>query len=92
MATKPFPVSARLTAIALAYRNPDIALIADQVLPRTPTAEEFRWLKYDLAQGFTVPDTRVGRKSRPNQVDFAATVRCGPQRMSSSDVASAKLM
>ena len=73
MATKPFPVSARLTAIALAYRNPDIALIADLVLPRTPTAEEFRWLKYDLAQGFTVPDTRVGRKSMPNQVDFAAT-------------------
>ena len=73
MATKPFPVSARLTAIALAYRNPDIALIADAVLPRTPTAEEFRWLKYDLAQGFTVPETRVGRKSLPNQVDFAAT-------------------
>lgn len=73
MATKPFPVSARLTAIALAYRNPDVALIADAVLPRTPTAEEFRWLKYDLAQGFTVPDTRVGRKSRPNQIDFAAT-------------------
>lgn len=73
MATKPFPVSARLTAIALAYRNPDIALIADDVLPRTPTAEEFRWLKYDLAQGFTVPETRVGRKSMPNQVDFAAT-------------------
>lgn len=73
MPTKPFPVSARLTAIALAYRNPDIALIADDVLPRTPTAEEFRWLKYDLAQGFTVPETRVGRKSMPNQVDFAAT-------------------
>jgi len=73
MPTKPFPVSARLTAIALAYRNPDVALIADDVLPRTPTAEEFRWLKYDLAQGFTVPDTRVGRKSMPNQVDFQAT-------------------
>lgn len=73
MATKPFPVSARLTSIALAYRNPDIALIADEVLPRTPTAEEFRWLEYDLSQGFTVPDTRVGRKSMPNQVDFAAT-------------------
>lgn len=73
MATKPFPVSARLTAIALAYRNADIALIADDVLPRTPTAEEFRWLKFDLAQGFTVPDTRVGRKSQPNQVDFSAT-------------------
>lgn len=73
MATRPFPVSARLTAIALAYRNPDVALIGDDVLPRTPTADEFKWLKYDLAQGFTVPDTRVGRKSMPNQVDFQAT-------------------
>lgn len=73
MPTKPFPVSPRLTAIAIAYSNPDVALIADLVLPRTPTAEEFRWLKYDLAQGFTVPDTRVGRTSRPNQANFAAT-------------------
>ncbi|MCA0303484.1 MAG: major capsid protein [Proteobacteria bacterium] len=68
-----FPVVARLTSVALAYRNQDIALIADQVLPRTPTSYEFRWLKYDLAQGFTVPETRVGRKSLPNQVDFSAT-------------------
>ena len=73
MATKPFPVSARLTAIARADRNPDGALLADDVLPRTPTAEEFRWRTYDLAQGYTVPDTRVGRKSMPNQVDFQAT-------------------
>ena len=28
MATRPFPTNARLTAIALAFRNPDIALIA----------------------------------------------------------------
>src|SRR5574337_684555 len=41
MATRPFPVDARLTAIALAYRNPDIALIADEVLPLTPVSVEF---------------------------------------------------
>jgi hypothetical protein len=73
MATRPFPTNARLTAIALAYRNPDVALIADLVLPRTPVAYEFKWLSYDLAQGFTVPDTRVGRKSAPNEVDFQAS-------------------
>ncbi len=73
MATRPFPTNARLTAIALAYRNPDIALIADLVLPRTPVAYEFKWLNYDLAQGYTVPDTRVGRKSAPNEIDFQAT-------------------
>lgn len=70
---RPFPVDARLTAIALTYRNPDIALIADQVLPRTDTDAEFKWLKYDLAQGFTVPDTKVGRKSMPNEVEFVGT-------------------
>lgn len=69
---RPFPTDARLTAIALAYRNPDIVLIADDVLPRTPTDYDFKWLRYDLAQGFTVPDTRVGRKSAPNEVDFQA--------------------
>jgi hypothetical protein len=73
MATTPFPVNPTLTAIALAYRNPDVALIADDVLPLTPTDFEFEWLKYDLAQGFTVPDTRVGRKSVPNEIDFKAT-------------------
>lgn len=72
MAIRPFPIDPKLTAIALAYRNPDIALIADDVLPRTPTAQEFKWLSYDLAQGYTVPDTLVGRKSSPNEVDFSA--------------------
>jgi hypothetical protein len=70
---RPFPVNPILTAIALAYRNPDMALIADQVLPPTPTAQEFKWLNYDLAQGFSVPDVRVGRKSYPNEVEFVAT-------------------
>lgn len=72
-AIRPFPINPQMTAIALAYRNPDIALIADDVLPRTPTAQEFKWLKYVLADGFTVPDARVGRKSAPNEVDFSAT-------------------
>jgi len=73
MSTRPFPVDARLSAIALAYRNLDIALIADEVLPFTPTGAEFKWLKYDLANGFTVPDTKVGRKSFPTEVEFTAT-------------------
>lgn len=73
MATRPFPVDARLTAISLAYRNPDMSLIADGVMPLTPTASEFKWLKYDLAQGYTVPDMKVGRKSYPTEVEFNAT-------------------
>lgn len=70
---RPFPINPTLTAIALAYRNPDANLIADDVLPLTPAAQEFKWLRYDLAQGFTVPDTKVGRKSYPNEVEFTAT-------------------
>lgn len=75
MAIRPFPIDPKLTAIAIAYRNPDVVLIADSVLPRTPTSQEFKWLEYDLAQGFTVPDTRVGRKSVPNEVEFKAEER-----------------
>lgn len=67
---RPFPVDARLTAIALAFRNPDVNLIGDLVLPRTTTDAEFKWLRHELSQGFTVPDTKVGRKSTPNEVEF----------------------
>lgn len=74
-ATTPFPTSPTLTAIAIAYRNPDVALIADQVLPRVDTDESFSWMEYDLAQGYTVPDTQVGRKSVPNEVDFSGQDR-----------------
>lgn len=68
-----FSINTALTAIAMAYRNPEQVLIADQVLPRIPVAQKFNYTKYDLAQGFTVPDTKVGPKSEPNQVDFQGT-------------------
>jgi len=73
MATRPFPVNAELTAIAQLYRNPDVTLIADDVLPRTPTAAAFKFLAWDLAQGYTVPDLKVGRKSYPTEVEFRGT-------------------
>ena len=73
----PFPIIPELTGIAIAYHNRD--LIADQVLRRvTPvTKQEFRYFLHDLAQGFTVPDTKVGRRGRPNQVEFTATDMTG---------------
>lgn len=68
----PFPIQPELTAISIAYRNK--RLIADEVLPRVPVGkQEFKYLKHELADGFTVPDTKVGRRSRPNEVDFSAT-------------------
>lgn len=72
MATAPFVISPDLTAIAVMYTQD--TLIADKVLPRVPVdAENFTYLKYPLADGFTVPETRVGRRSAPNQVEFSAS-------------------
>lgn len=72
MSNAPFPIDPELTAIAIAYRNG--RMIADDVLPRVPVGvQEFKYWKYNLADGFTVPSTLVGRKSKPNEVEFNAT-------------------
>ncbi|MCF7964209.1 MAG: hypothetical protein K9L79_01580 [Methylobacter tundripaludum] len=72
MSNAPFPIQPELTAIAVMYKNK--SMIADQVAPRVPVGkQEFKYLKHDLAEGFTVPDTKVGRKSKPNEVEFTAT-------------------
>lgn len=68
----PFPITPALTAIAIAYRN--ARMIADNVLPRVPVGkQEFKYRKFALADGFTLPDTKVGRTSQPNQVEFGFT-------------------
>lgn len=55
-----YPQREDLTAIAIAYKNPDASLIADGVFPRSTVGEEkFTWSKYDDERGFTVPDTTV---------------------------------
>jgi hypothetical protein len=72
MSQAPFVIQQRLTAITMTYRNQ--RLVADDVLPRIPiVSQAFKWSKYTLADGFTVPDTRVGRKSAPNVIDWTAT-------------------
>lgn len=73
MATMAFPVNPTLTAIAIGYRNRDMDLIADRVMPRVMTAQRFAYTTYSLADAYTVPATRVGRKSQPTQVDFGGT-------------------
>ncbi len=65
-----FAVDEKLTAIAIGYSNPDYELIADDVLPRVNTGRKFRWHTYNEEEMFTVPDTRVGRRSAPNQVEI----------------------
>jgi len=75
---RPFVVNPVLTGIAIGYSNPDVALIADAAMPRVEVGgETFKWLEYPLAEAFTVPDTRVGRKGRVGEVEFTATERDG---------------
>lgn len=76
MSNAPFPIDPYLTGLVIAYRN--TRLIGDLVLPRIPVGkQEFRWMEQSLADGYTLPDTQVGRKSSPNQVEFSATERAG---------------
>lgn len=74
MSTTAFPLNPELTAVAIGYKNRDIDLIADQVLPRITTAKKFAYTRYNQADGYTVPATRVGRKSEPTMVDFGGTL------------------
>ena len=75
MSQAPFTIQPRLTAIAMAYRNQD--LVADMLLPRVRVdSPTFKYSKYALADGFTIPDTRVGRKSAVNQIDWTAARAC----------------
>ena len=72
MSKAPFPLDPKLSAVVVAYKNP--ALIADEALPRVPVGKmEFKYLKHTKAESYNILDTKVGRKSRPNQVDFTAT-------------------
>lgn len=72
MSNAPFPIQPELTAMAIGYRNQ--RYIADLVLPRTRVGkQEFKWLKHSVTEGFQIPDTKVGRKGKPNEVEFSAT-------------------
>jgi hypothetical protein len=71
--TAPYPIVPELVAITIAYRNQ--SYIADQVLPRQVrlSTQEFRYWSYPIEETFALPDTRVGRKGRPNEVSLTAT-------------------
>jgi|CXWL01.1.fsa_nt_gi hypothetical protein len=68
----PFPVTPELQAVALAYRNN--AMIADAVLPRVQVPlQNFKYMSFPKGEMFTLPETKVGRKGAPNQVEFTGT-------------------
>lgn len=69
----PFTINPTLSAIAVAYMNR--ALIADSVLPRVDAVgtQEFRYTLFDKGEILTIPDTKVGRRGKPNTVEFSGT-------------------
>jgi len=72
MSQAPFIVQPRLTALALAYRN--LRFIADFVLPRVQVdSPTFKYTTFTKEDAFTVPDTKVGPKSRVNEIDWTAS-------------------
>jgi hypothetical protein len=74
--TAAFTVNPALTGIAMAYRN--AAMIADAVLPRLPVGtKEFLFHELPMAEAITVPNTLVGRKSAPRQVEFGMVPKTG---------------
>ena len=72
MALSPFPINPDLTAIAVAYKNAEY--IADRVLPRVRVdKQKFTFIAYPVDTFFNVADTRVGRRSRPNEIILDGT-------------------
>lgn len=71
MALSPYTIDPALTAIAVAYRNP--TYIADAVAPRIPVDKQrFTFMQYAADTMFNRPDTRVGRRSKPNEAHLDA--------------------
>ena len=71
MALAPFTIHPAATAVAVAYQQSN--LVADRVLPRVPTdAQRFAYTVYNKEDGFTVPETEVGRKGKPAEVEFGS--------------------
>lgn len=76
MVDRPFVVDPVLTGIAIGYRNAAETYVADEALPRVQvTGEKFKWTHYPIAEGFNVPDGRVGRKGPVPQLEFGGEER-----------------
>lgn len=72
MSLSAYPIDPHLTAIALAYKNK--AYIADFVLPRVRVGKQkFTFMQYPADLYFNIPDTLVGRRSKPNEVHAEGT-------------------
>jgi len=71
MSKNPYQTTPEQLAVAIGYKNK--SLIADQVMPRVPVRKKnFEYNVFDKREGFTVPDTQVGRKSELNMASFGS--------------------
>ncbi len=77
MATpRPFPINAAMTAITVNFRNPDVSFIADGVMPIVGVVNpRFKWTYFPPEQMFRVPNTLIGRKGIPEEVEFGGEER-----------------
>lgn len=66
----PFPFDSVRTGIIMSYRIDDF--IADMVLPATPPlpASKFSYTKWDRGDAFKIPNVRLGRKGKVNEVEY----------------------
>jgi len=66
----PFPHDAVRTAIVLMFHEP--GMIASRVLPPTPPlgSSKFDYKRYMMGDAFQVPNTDLGRKGEPQEVEF----------------------
>lgn len=75
-ALAPFPIDPDRQAVAIAYRTK--GFIADDVLPRVMVMkQEYTYYEWNKAEQYRLPDTKVGRASAPNRVEFSATETTG---------------
>lgn len=71
MPQEQFPIIPELVGVAVNVQP--MGLIADAVCPRRVAVtdkNEFKWWYFPVAQAFSLPDDKVGRKSAPSEVEY----------------------
>lgn len=66
--TAPFPTAIKRTALSIMFENREY--IADAVMPRVKSGQRFSWRRYRAGETYRRQDVRIGRTSRPNEVEF----------------------
>jgi len=66
-----YAVTTEQTGLVIAYKNGlMIAAKASPIVDSLSTHLNFKWFKQSIGNAFSVPDTQIGRRSRPNEVFY----------------------